>query len=45
MKLGLQLTVCWMIAISIGGAYAGISLLSNSTATYDVAGYESTTYY
>lgn len=44
MKLGIQLTVCWMIAVSIGGAYAGVSLLSNSSNTYNVS-YEAASYY
>ena len=41
MKLGIQLSICWMIAVSIGGAYAGTSLLSNgSDPQFDVAAYQ-----
>ena len=44
MKLGLQLTVCWMLAITIGSAFAGISAFSNGSGSYDVAVYESPSY-
>ena len=38
MKLGAQLTLVWMMAVSVGGAYAGIYAFSGGSETsYQVA--------
>ncbi len=38
MKLGIQLTVCWMMAVSVGGVYASfMGVAGDSDVTYEVA--------